>query len=646
MLDSRALILLIALLMIPWHAGAKAPLLLPTRAQMLDAAGDMQRLDDPKGTLNALEASQSPDWVSLPGSLSAGYTDAVVWLRLRLDAPSAGQWMLQPSNALLDDVQMYMRSPGSDRWQFMGISGEGVPRYLWPVDFRTPALQLNLAQAGEYSVLLRLSTRNALTTRLIIWPRLAFDNHTRREGLLFGLYFGFYILLICLHMLFWRATSAPLSGLFLAYLSSCLLNEVLSLGLIQQITGIGGAWSDRLLGVSIACSLPIGARMACAQMALGQTMPRTARTLIFASTATGAAGAALILLGRYGLGIMPVQLMGLLLMAVLIGLALRLLRRGSRRARFFVFVFGFFYLSVLVAYLRNLGVFPVNLLTEHISALGTMVHMVLLSLWLIGTYVHQHHAQVRMQIYLEAELAQAQQRKDTLERALELERRMRQEQRDFVAMVSHEFRTPLAIIDSSAQQLARNASAPPQKMLARAHNIRNATKRMRALVDDCLADDRMAEPDLVELHRAPCDLHALIRDLTQDFRPGRIDCRFGDGTRHIATDAALLRIALRNLLANADRHAPANSSVQLHVERDGDLVTIDIANAADPIPSEDQRQLFERYYRGRSARHSPGVGLGLYLVRCIADKLGGSVTLTSTGGAMPVCFRIALPMDG
>ncbi len=634
----RALIAALALLLLalPW-AHAQAPLRLD--APKLAAAGHLERLDDPTGLLGASQAAQAPGWTALPGDLNAGYTDAAVWLRLHLQAPQPGPWVLLANNALLDDVRVYQPQPGGD-WRLAGASGEEVPRSRWPMDFRSAAVELDIPQAGEHTVLVRLSTRNAATTRLQVWQRLAFDNHTRREGLYFGLYFGFYLLLICLHGLFWRVTRAPLAGLFLAYIGTCVLNEVLTLGLVQQITGLPAAWSDRLLGLGIACAVAVAVRMSCGQLALAQVMPRTARALTGISAAVAAFGALAVLLSRFSLGVVPVQLLSLLLIAVFTGLALWLLRRGHPPARFFLAAFGIFYAGVLTSFLRNLGLLPINALTEHASALGTMVHMVLLSLWIIGSHERQRRARERQQIRLEAELAQRQRREGELLQALELERRVRQEQRDFVAMVSHEFRTPLAVIDTSAQQLARNLNAPPEKTLARSHNIRSATQRLLTLVDDCLADDRMAEP-LAEPQLAPCDLHALIDELHQDFAPGRIACAHGEGTRHVATDAALLRIALRNLLANADRHAPEGAQVRIGTRRDGARLRIDVENPGPAIPPEEQARLFERYFRGQAAQGQPGSGLGLYLVRRIAEKLGGSAALASAGE--PVRLRLELP---
>lgn len=645
--DYRALITALALWLAPLLALAQAPLQLAADAPVQSTAGHLQRLDDLAGMLDADQAGQAAGWTALPGNVSAGYTGAAVWLRLRLSAAQPGQWMLLLRNPLLDDVRVYVRAQDdatASAWRLLGASGEDVPRSRWPVDFRSAAFPFDLAQPGTHTVLVRLAARNAINTRLDVWQRLAFDNHTRREGLTFGLYFGFYLLLIALHALFWRATRAPASGLFLAYVGLCVASEVLTLGLVQQITGLPGAWSDRLLGTTLALSYPVGTQMAMRQLRLGAAWPRLARALRAIAWGTALISTALVLAGRYGWGVQLMQALATptLLLLLLCGLALWLPRRQPH-ARFFLIVFSPYYASVFIAFARNVGLLPVNTITENSSPLGTMLHMVLLSLWIVGGYVRQRRAHEREQIRLEAELARHQHREGELLQALELERRVRQEQRDFVAMVSHEFRTPLAVISTSAQQLARHLDAPPGKTLARSQHIRAAAQRLLALVDDCLADDRMAEPHAAA-HLAVCDLHDLIDALRQDFAPGRIACAHGAGTRHIATDAAMLRIALRNLLANADRHAPEGAAVQIETRLAGARLHIDVANPAPAIPPEEQARLFERYFRGRSAQGQPGSGLGLYLVRRIADKLGGSVALISAGGAEPVRLRLELPV--
>lgn len=643
------------------------PLRLDTRLGHADASGHLERLDDPAGALTVSQAAEAQAWKPLPASLSAGFTRDTVWLRLpiQVDEVARGGWMLRLSNSLLDDVRVYVSDGDGGSWSLLGWSGEDRPRREWPVDYRSPVIQFDPPAAGSYAIMIRLQSKNAVATRVEVWQRLAFDNQSRREGLLFGLYFGFYLLLICVHAVFWWATRAPMSGLFLAYIGNCVFNEVMSLGLVQQLTGLPVEWSDRMLGVGIAVSLPVALRIAFAQLDLAALYPRAVRGPQRLFWAIAGLCSLFVLTGHYAWGMQPTQLLALTLIVAFSTLAVYLLKQGWRPARFFAVAFGVFYAGVLIAFLRNLGVLPVNAFTEYISTLGTMLHMLLLSLSIVGRHERQRRRKERQQANVAADLARQHSHRlerevalrtaemqeeiqrrvlleDELRASLELERRVFTEQRDFVAMVSHEFRTPLAIITTSAQQLARNLAAPVEKSLARCGNIRDAAMRLLALVDEYLTHDRMGEPR-AEPRLTECDLRALLADLDREFPAGRIQCAYGPGRHVLLCDAGMLRIALRNLLANADRHCPEGEAVHVVLREDADLQHIDVANSGDPIPADEQERLFQKYYRGPNALRHPGAGLGLYLVRTIAERLGGSVCLKTAGGAEPVCFCLSLP---
>jgi len=646
-------------------AGAAATLHLGPRPTTYDTAGYLERLDDPRGTLDAAQADAAEGWAPLPGSLNAGFTRSAIWLRLTVDVDEAEPdgWMLRLGNALLDDVQVYVQERGA--WVLLGHGGEDVPRRDWPVDYRSPAFRFAPATAGRHVLLLRLQGKNAIVTRLEIMPRLAFENQSRREGLLFGAYAGFYLLLIGLHAVFWRMTRAPMSGLFFAYIGFCVFNEVLSLGPIQQLTGLPVEISDPLVGLGIACALPIAVAMALRQMDVGRLYPRAVRWTLRLLSAVVLVCSLLILSGRFAAGMQPIQLLAIVMIPVLVTLAGCLMWRGWRPARYFVPIFGVFYAGVAIGFLRNLGVVPVNAFTEYSSMLGTMVHMLLLSLFIIGRHERQRRARELRQANLAAELAREhnqrlerqvaqrtadlseeirrrEQVEEELRQALESERQVLAEQRDFVAMVSHEFRTPLAIIGTSAQQLSRNLDAPLDKSQARCRNIWEASLRLLSLVDQYLTDDRIREPR-AELQEDLCDLRGMLAELESAFPQGRIRCRFDLQDVSLRSDAGLLHIALRNLLANADRHAPAGSVVDVSVRDGGRVLDIEVSNRGPRIPEPERGRLFQKYYRGQSARLKPGAGLGLYLVRSIAARLGGSVILAQAGGEEPVTFRLSLP---
>ncbi|MGE8360859.1 sensor histidine kinase [Pseudomonas sp.] len=662
---SRLLPLLFFILLLPATLSA-APLHVDDTQPMLDTAGYLDYLEDPSGLLDAAQAGAASGWKKLPESLNAGYSASTHWLRLTLvvDRPLPGGWMLRLSNALLDDVQVYLQQPG--RWQLLGRSGENVSRRQWPVDYRSAVIPLEPTVPGYQVLLLRIESKNAVATQVEVWQRLAFDDHSRREGLLFGLHFGFYLLLIGVQAVFWAATRAPMSGLFCLYITLSLLNEVLSLGLIQQISGLPVALSDRLLGVGFACNLLVGFRVSMRQLGVRTLYPRTGRRLDYLFQGMAAFCLTMALAGNYAWSVVPVLLLGMLMMVGFSCLCAFLLARGYRHARYFAVTFGVFYAGLLIGFMRNLGQIPVNAWTEHATTIATMLHMILLSLWLISRYERKRRARERWQANRAAKLAQEHslhlareveqrtadlrqeiQRRELLERelrnALELEQRVRTEQMDFVGMVSHEFRTPLAIITTLSQRIEHSTPAQSPRNTERCQQIRDAASRLLALVDEYLSDDRMSEAQ-VELKYAPCDLQALLGDLSRDFAPGRIDCRVQWLPQGFVTDVGLLRIALRNLLANADRHSPAEASVEVEVDRDGDYLRIDICNVAASIPAHEREQLFRKYFRGQSAQETPGAGLGLYLVRRISEMLGGDVSLFSTGGEQGVCFRLRLPI--
>ena len=642
-----------------------APLLLPASGQPVSTSGHMQMLRDPSGQLGPQAALAAPGWRPLPGAVSAGYTQDAIWLRLEVTraAQSPDEWVLRFSNAVLDDVRLY-RQDQAGHW-LRQEAGADVIRDAWPIDARQVVFPVQLQPGQPQRWLVRLQSKKAMSTELTLLPSDAFDNASRREYLYYGLQFGSYLLLILFHIFFWRMTREAHSGWYLLYVLTNATTEALTIAIPQQIFAMPNGLSDPMLGVSMAMSIAVGARFSTLQLELPALYPRFSRAVVGITAAAALFGALLVLGGDYAAGVLVVQMTALPLIVLFIGLASWLALRGHRPAHAFLFIFGIFYAGVIISFLRNMAIVPPNFWTNHAATLGAFVHMMLMSLRLNRRYAELRRAKDRAQaeavravralnerleeqvarrtLALQQEIGRRAALEGELRAALEVETRTREEQQDFVAMVSHEFHTPLAIINTTAQQIARNTEAPREKTLQRCQNLREASGRMTALVDEYLSADRM-ETSAATFRPQPCDLRALLHALLAEWPDGRIDASVQALPDSVVADASLLRVALRNLLSNADRHAPQTQAIRLQAATlDDGGVQIVVSNAGEPLPADEIPRLFQKYFRGRIAQHKPGAGLGLYLVQRIAELHGGQVTLDSAGNNGTISFALRLP---
>ena len=235
----------------------------------------------------------------------------------------------------------------------------------------------------------------------------------------------------------------------------------------------------------------------------------------------------------------------------------------------------------------------------------------------------------------------------TLREALDAERRLTTQQQNFVSMTSHEFRTPLTIIDSHAQRLIRmRERLEPADLAERARGIRAAVTRMTSLIDSLLNTSRVFDGD-VRLHREEIDFAGVVRQACQMHRevaPAACLVEAGAGQAIPATgDPRLLFQAVSNLLSNAIKYSPSGSPIEVAVTVTGDKVQVAVSDHGIGIPEKDRAHLFERYFRGSNVSDVAGTGVGLYLVDMVARLHGGGVAVESAerGGSR---FVLTLPI--
>jgi two-component system, OmpR family, sensor kinase len=225
-----------------------------------------------------------------------------------------------------------------------------------------------------------------------------------------------------------------------------------------------------------------------------------------------------------------------------------------------------------------------------------------------------------------------------LEEQLAQEQRLALAQRNFISMASHEFRTPLTIIDGHARRLMKAKNTLNiAEIDERSGKIRAAVLRLTHLIDNLLNSARLADGGAELFYQAEkTDLAAVLRDVCQLHREmvpnARIAERFDAASMPVIGDAKLLFQAFSNLVANAVKYSPAGGLIEVDAGIAGDQVVVAVADRGIGIPSGDLGRLFERYYRGSNVSGIVGTGVGLYLAKTAVELHGGIIEVTSSEG--------------
>jgi PAS domain S-box-containing protein len=231
------------------------------------------------------------------------------------------------------------------------------------------------------------------------------------------------------------------------------------------------------------------------------------------------------------------------------------------------------------------------------------------------------------------------------EQALAAERRAVEEQRHFLAMVAHEFRTPLSIISTTMDVLEMTADAVRPEAAPAYDRIRRATERLVRLIETCLNEDRLV--DIGTLTREPINLVQLLKGVVHDSRGGtnaaKVDASLPEQPITIIGDKALLKIALANLVDNAEKYTKADGRIALRLTPYGDLAVIQVSDNGMGIPESELPRIFDKYYRAPGAKGIAGAGLGLNLVKRIIELHGGGIEAASVHGQGST-FTVRLPI--
>jgi PAS domain S-box-containing protein len=236
-------------------------------------------------------------------------------------------------------------------------------------------------------------------------------------------------------------------------------------------------------------------------------------------------------------------------------------------------------------------------------------------------------------LMLRETLIQLEASKNELTESLEKEKELSELKTRFVSTVSHEFRTPLATVLSSAALVGKYVKEEEQdKREKHVNRIKEAVKHLNIMLEDLLSLNRLEEGLIAvksELVNVNGFIAAFVSDMQEILKPGQRIAYTYSGKNEDYMDKHLVKSILLNLVSNAIKFSPDNSVIELHVSNANKQLVLAIKDNGIGISKEDQEHLFERFFRARNAQNIQGTGLGLHIVTKYIELLQGKIELQS-----------------
>lgn len=671
--------LLLTLLLGLWWAAALAdappPLALPPEDadRPMRVTGAWEVSDRPEAIESLSDAiARAPEarWRRLDGPLAEGYGRSATWLRFSLHrAPQdAAQWLLRLTPPYLDEIEVLIEGPSGQRqfWRAGDRNGHTDDRLV----HRNVVLPLELDEFGVWTLAIRIRTTGSLVADASVWPVPAFRRANLQEGLVLSLVYGSLLMMGLMSAAAWAATRDRRLSAFSANVFAATL-LVAALDGIPLLLPLPPFLTDATVPVGI-CLGHFASLGLCVHVYGTRSRHRWLHRVIRALQAFTLLALAMVPLDLYRHFAQGLHLAMPLTIVINAWLGWSHRHEEGMVGRLLMIGPLISFLGALPPVLRAIGIVPLatwNLHSYHATLmLQPLVVLFALSLRQLRAYqrdmsssrvdlalTQKENALLESRVTLRtAELQAEIDRRQQLELALSerLEEtadalagshRALEQQRKFTAIVSHEFFTPLASIDLSAQTIEAlmPVKAPPA-LPQRARRIREQVRVLGQLVEGCLSlartDDAQASGETVSW-RALVEQARTQANLPPD-RPLHVEI----GEDAFQGEPRLLVMALVNLLRNAAKYTPPGTPLTVQVQPlhlDG--VRMHRLRVHDEGPGLDEAlrgALFQPFRRGAD-HDQPGLGLGLYIVSRVAERHGGTASAPRVGRG--ACIELLLP---
>ena len=336
--------------------------------------------------------------------------------------------------------------------------------------------------------------------------------------------------------------------------------------------------------------------------------------------------------------------------ALMLFATMQTIRAGYKDVYYFLAGLSCLCVGVCVTGLSRLDWLTTTAVTSQAMQIGTVFEILLFSfaLWIRvhDQSVLRESAQLELshsRYLLLASLKEKEERLEStvrertekLEILLNNEKKLREQYDRFGAMISHEFRNPLGIIESQAALIKREDAAGINNIHKRANTISSATHRLALLFEKWLQRDRLSYATN-SVHVVPIDLPVWITDVIEKcsiyHSTHTFELQLSPAARSIWADEQLLYILLLNLIDNACKYSPVQSNVRIETRYQPGMTGIAVIDQGSGIPTQFHEEIFVEYFRVHPESTVRGVGLGLPFVKQIVSLHGGRTELISDAG--------------
>lgn len=251
-----------------------------------------------------------------------------------------------------------------------------------------------------------------------------------------------------------------------------------------------------------------------------------------------------------------------------------------------------------------------------------------------ATGLEGENSQINKILLVEINITQQKKAEEEIKRAFEKERQLNELKSRFVAMASHEFRTPLSTILSSTNLILKYLEMPDtrEKIVKHGEKVMTSVKNLTRILNDFLSIDKLDEGKM-ELHPTKFDLCEMVKTMVESvedsLKEGQEFQLILPNVLIVKQDPNVFRNILLNLLTNAIKYSLEHQEIVIKVWSIKNKVVLEVQDEGIGIPEEEQGQLFERFFRAKNAFNLQGTGLGLNIVQKYVSLINGKISFIS-----------------